>query len=72
MLNSFIEEIAQSTNCSINVHGLNTNSELVWIKIKNNSEEARKTAYNLINAITNNSCKEVKKRTAFDFLTFFL
>lgn len=45
-------KVEQDTNCKMSIHGQ-------WIKIKGNSVNSRKNAFILINALTNNSCKEI-------------
>jgi len=57
--NSFIVEVEKQTNCKITVHGFFNNNEVIWIKIKNRSLQSRRNAFNIINFITKNSCKEV-------------
>ena len=59
LFKSFVQETEKQTNCIINLYGLENNSELIWIKIKSSSPDSRECAFNLINAITKNSCKEV-------------
>lgn len=45
-------KVDQETGCSTSIHGQ-------WIKIKSNVAQSRKNAFILINALTNNSCKEI-------------
>lgn len=47
-----LAQIEKETTCAISIHGQ-------WIKIKNNSAEIRKQAFNLIQTATKKSCKEI-------------
>ncbi|CAF1000181.1 unnamed protein product [Brachionus calyciflorus] len=54
-----IKDIELETKCVINLHGLENQNSIVWIRIKNSSTDARRFAILLINSYTNNSCKEI-------------
>lgn len=51
-LTKCLKKVEMETNSIISIHRN-------WIKIKNSSAKSRKNALNLINAATNNSCKEI-------------
>ena len=65
LFKSFVQETEKQTGCVVNLYGLESSSEVIWMKIKNSSREARENALQLINALTQNSCKEVKTRFFF-------
>ena len=63
---NFAEQLADAekrTECSISVHGLQpisqTKSELVWIKIKGSTLEARRNAFQLLNEAAHKALNEV-------------
>lgn len=59
LFKSFVQETEKQTGCVVNLYGLESSSEVIWMKIKNSSREARENALQLINALTQNSCKEI-------------
>ena len=58
---SKIKHIELETKCLINLHGVENQNGIVWIRIKNQCSDLRKFAILLINSYTHNSIKEVSK-----------
>lgn len=58
---SKIKDIELETKCLINLHGVESQNGIVWIRIKNQCPDLRSFAILLINSYTQNSIKEVSK-----------
>lgn len=71
--NTKIRDIESETKCTINLHGIENQNGIVWIRIKNQLIDSRRFAILLINSYTNNSCKEVRSRELYENkILFFL
>ena len=69
-LNDCIAKIENETQCSIVVHG--QNSELIWFCIKHDSDQQRRVAFNLINNVINFSLNVVNSNFIDCFFYCFL
>lgn len=58
---SKIKDIESETKCLINVHGIENQNGIIWLRIKNQCSDLRQFAILLLNSYTNNSISEVTK-----------